>query len=84
MSPSSSQLRGDSAEASQTGVGILMSLRKLANHPVLMRYHYDEDKVRVEVSEESLVCGDGEWPRLAVDGLSRQVSIVVLLAWCRL
>ena len=40
------QLRGDSKEASQSGVGMMMSMRKLANHPVLLRYHYDEEKVR--------------------------------------
>ncbi|KYN07495.1 PREDICTED: SWI/SNF-related matrix-associated actin-dependent regulator of chromatin subfamily A containing DEAD/H box 1 homolog [Cyphomyrmex costatus] len=43
-----------SAEASEitdlNGVGMMMQLRKLANHPLLVRDHYDEDKLKVIAS----------------------------------
>ncbi|XP_015121951.1 SWI/SNF-related matrix-associated actin-dependent regulator of chromatin subfamily A containing DEAD/H box 1 homolog [Diachasma alloeum] len=40
-----SEEAGSSAEVN--GVGMMMQLRKLANHPVLIRDYYDEDKVEV-------------------------------------
>jgi len=40
-----------SAEASEitdvNGTGMMMQLRKLANHPLLVRDHYDENKLKV-------------------------------------
>lgn len=36
----------DGSEVSQSAVGVIMSMRKLSNHPLLLRYHYDEDKLR--------------------------------------
>lgn len=39
------------AEASEitdvNGTGMMMQLRKVANHPLLMRNYYDEDKLQV-------------------------------------
>ncbi|KAF0311062.1 Smarcad1 [Amphibalanus amphitrite] len=52
-------LRGDTKEASQSGVGMLMCMRKLANHPVLMRYYYDEDKLR-EIAKKFAALPDHE------------------------
>jgi SWI/SNF-related matrix-associated actin-dependent regulator 1 of chromatin subfamily A len=30
-----------------SGVGMLMNLRKIANHPLLIRRHFDNEQVRV-------------------------------------
>ncbi len=30
----------------ESGVGLLMNLRKAANHPLLLRSHYDRTKIR--------------------------------------
>lgn len=42
-----------SAEASEitdvNGTGMMMQLRKLANHPLLMRDYYDEEKLQVHI-----------------------------------
>ncbi|XP_043225767.1 SWI/SNF-related matrix-associated actin-dependent regulator of chromatin subfamily A containing DEAD/H box 1 homolog [Amphibalanus amphitrite] len=53
------KLRGDTKEASQSGVGMMMCMRKLANHPVLMRYYYDEDKLR-EIAKKFAALPDHE------------------------
>lgn len=51
FSPSSalfSQLHnGEISTSIESGVGFLMNLRKAANHPLLIRQHYDNDQIRV-------------------------------------
>ncbi|XP_037083118.1 SWI/SNF-related matrix-associated actin-dependent regulator of chromatin subfamily A containing DEAD/H box 1 homolog [Pollicipes pollicipes] len=42
----SDKLRGSAADVSQTGIGLVMSMRKLANHPLLLRHYYDDAKLR--------------------------------------
>lgn len=34
------------ASHEQSGMSIMMDMRKLANHPLLMRFYYTDDKVR--------------------------------------
>ncbi|KAM3957558.1 SWI/SNF-related, matrix-associated actin-dependent regulator of chromatin, subfamily a, containing DEAD/H box 1 [Aphomia sociella] len=34
------------ATTEQSGISMMMDMRKLANHPLLLRYHYQEDQVR--------------------------------------
>jgi hypothetical protein len=33
-----------------SGVGMLMNLRKIANHPLLIRNHFDNDQVSVSLN----------------------------------
>lgn len=33
------------ATTEQSGMAMMMDMRKLANHPLLLRYHYQEDEV---------------------------------------
>lgn len=44
----SQQLRDtkEKAISNTSGIGMMMQLRKLANHPLLMRYYYDDNKLR--------------------------------------
>ena len=37
-------------EAADSGIGMLMNLRKCANHPLLIRDHYDQHKLEVGFS----------------------------------
>eukprot|EP00095_Tigriopus_kingsejongensis_P007896 maker-scaffold1406_size42870-snap-gene-0.11 protein:Tk07896 transcript:maker-scaffold1406_size42870-snap-gene-0.11-mRNA-1 annotation:"low quality protein: swi snf-related matrix-associated actin-dependent regulator of chromatin subfamily a containing dead h box 1-like" len=37
----------EKSTSENTGVGLLMNLRKAANHPLLIRYHYDDAKVKL-------------------------------------
>ena len=37
-----------SSNSNESGVGLLMNLRKAANHPLLIRNLYDDDKVKEE------------------------------------
>ncbi|XP_052753322.1 SWI/SNF-related matrix-associated actin-dependent regulator of chromatin subfamily A containing DEAD/H box 1 homolog [Galleria mellonella] len=34
------------ATTEQSGISMMMDMRKLANHPLLLRYHYQDDQVR--------------------------------------
>lgn len=35
------------ANSENSGVGLLMNLRKAANHPLLIRSHYDDNQVKL-------------------------------------
>ena len=54
-------------EAADSGIGMLMNLRKCANHPLLIRDHYDQHKLEVgfilvilQTLFSSLTLGDGK------------------------
>ena len=34
------------AKQNESGVGMLMNLRKIANHPLLVRHHFDDGQLR--------------------------------------
>lgn len=38
---------GATRKPNESGVGLLMNLRKAANHPLLLRNHYDGEQIRV-------------------------------------
>ena len=42
-------------EAADSGIGMLMNLRKCANHPLLIRNQYDDRKLEVSESDEAVI-----------------------------
>ena len=41
--------------AADSGIGMLMNLRKCANHPLLIRNQYDDSKLEVSESDKAVI-----------------------------
>ena len=53
--------------AADSGIGMLMNLRKCANHPLLIRNQYDDHKLDVRISDFALQ----EFPRILFQVMAR-------------
>lgn len=55
---------GEITDANESGTGMMMQLRKLANHPLLIRDYYDEKKLKVSVQSKKLFYFFIQFPKL--------------------